>query len=287
MDRQRLKELGYDLGPRAPGGLSQGAWFATASDGAAVVLKWSRDPGWTARYAALLPALEQLRARGAAVPRYRAVVPFAGGTLSVQERLPGRSEDTPPAAVVRGVLDCVAAQVGLGGPPPAATPPAWGAFVVQTLAAGRTGWAAQPHAALRTWDRRSARALERIEAVGASADPGWFPDRGLVHLDLHTDNVLVHAGALSGIIDWDDACLGDPRYDLVQFVFDLDGHGQPRWELVDDAGLEPRVVRAYLALLVLKCTSAAIRHRPDDVPRQLDRAERVFARYRVGADAAS
>ena len=29
-----------------------------------------------------------------------------------------------------------------------------------------------------------------IEAVGAEADPSWFPDDGLVHLDLHTDNIL-------------------------------------------------------------------------------------------------
>ena len=29
--------------------------------------------------------------------------------------------------------------------------------------------------------------LDRVEAVGADADPSWFPDDGLVHLDLHTD----------------------------------------------------------------------------------------------------
>jgi hypothetical protein len=32
--------------------------------------------------------------------------------------------------------------------------------------------------------RRSAAVLDRVEAVGADADPAWFPTDGLVHLDL-------------------------------------------------------------------------------------------------------
>ena len=32
--------------------------------------------------------------------------------------------------------------------------------------------------------------LDRVEAVGADADPAWFPLDGLVHLDLDTDNIL-------------------------------------------------------------------------------------------------
>ena len=38
---------------------------------------------------------------------------------------------------------------------------------------------------------------------------------------------------------------------------------------------------SYVAFLVLKGTASAILHRPDDVPRQLDRADRVFDRYGV------
>ena len=137
------------------------------------------------------------------------------------------------------------------------------------------------HEPLRTWGRRSAEVLGRAEAIGADADPSWFPDDGLVHLDLHTDNVLIDNGTITGIIDWEGACTGDHRYDLVQFAFDLDGHNQPIWDVVDAAGFERRVLRAYVALLVLKCTSSAILHRPKDVARQLDRAERVFDRYGV------
>ena len=67
------------------------------------------------------------------------------------------------------------------------------------------------------------------------ADPDWFPDDGLVHRDLHTDNVLIDGGApirhhrLGG-------GAGDHRFDLVAFAFDLDGHSQPIWDVVDAAG---------------------------------------------------
>jgi aminoglycoside phosphotransferase (APT) family kinase protein len=101
-----------------------------------------------------------------------------------------------------------------------------------------------------------------------------------VHLDLHTDNILAgDDGALTGIIDWDGACAGDHRFDLVTFAYDLDGHDQPIWDVVEATGIELRVLRAYVAHHALRFTSAQVRHHTDDVPRQLDRAERVLDRY--------
>ena len=278
MNRAQLLELGFELGARAAGGESQGAWFATAPEGALVVLKWFPDETVADRYAVLLPALDELRSRGVPVPEYPHVITVDGWTLSAQRVLPGHSEDNPSPAVVEAMVECIAAKAGLGGPQPAPDLQPWGAFIVRTLNVGLDGWVM--HEPLRTWDRRSAAVLDRVEAVGADADPSWFPDDGLVHLDLHTDNVLVSEdGALTGIVDWEGACAGDHRFDLVSFAWDLDGHGQPIWDLVDAAGLEPRVVRAYVAHHALRGTDWAIRHHPEDVPRQLDRAERVLDRY--------
>ena len=277
MNHAQLRELGFELGGRVAGGESQGAWFATAPDGAPVVLKWFPDETMADRYAVLLPALDQLRSRGVPVPEYPHVITVDGWTVSAQRVLPGHSEDNPPPAVVEAMVGCIAAKAGLGGPRPV---PGlhWGEFIVRTLTVGLDGWIM--HEPLRTWDRRSAAVLDRVEAVGADADPSWFPDDGLVHLDLHTDNVLVgDDGTLTGIVDWEGACAGDHRFDLVSFAWDLDGHGQPIWEIVDAAGLEPRVVRGYAAHHAVRGTGWAIRHHPEDVPRQLDRAERVLDRY--------
>ena len=101
-----------------------------------------------------------------------------------------------------------------------------------------------------------------------------------MHLDLHTDNILAgYDGTLTGIIDWEGACAGDPRFDLVRFAYDLDGHDQPVWDVVEATGIERRVLRAYVAHHALRCTSWQTHHHTDDVPRQLDRAERVLDRY--------
>jgi aminoglycoside phosphotransferase (APT) family kinase protein len=274
----RLGELGFELGARAEGGESGGAWFATAPDGTPVVLKWFADATMSDRYALLLPSLDELRSRGVPVPEYLHVVAIDGWTVSAQRVLPGASVPNPAHALVERVFDCTAAMVGIACPLPAPGVAAWGASVLRTLTSGVDGWAM--HEPMRTADRRSAAVLERVAAIGAEADPSWFPSDGIVHLDLHTDNVLAgEDGMLTGIIDWEGACAGDPRFDLVRYAFDLDGHDQPIWELVEATGIEPRVLRAYVAHHVLRCTSWAIEHRPDDVPRQLDRAERVLDRY--------
>jgi aminoglycoside phosphotransferase (APT) family kinase protein len=274
----RLRELGFELGPRAEGGQSERAWFATAPDGAPVVIKLFPDETVADRYALLLPALDELRSRGVPVPAYPHVLAVDGWTLAAQQVLPGASVDNPAPALVERVFECIAAMAGIACPLPAPGPDPWGASVVHTLTVGVDGWA-EPEP-MRAGGRRSAAILDRVEAVGADANPGWFPTDGLVHLDLHTDNVLADdEGRLTGIFDWDGACAGDPRFDLVRYAYDLDGHDQPVWDLVEATGIEPRVLRAYVAHHALRCTGWAIVHHPEDVPRQLDRAERVLDRY--------
>jgi aminoglycoside phosphotransferase (APT) family kinase protein len=274
-----LRTLGFELGARAELGVSDaGAWFATAPDGAPVVLKWFPDETVAERYAVLLPALDELRRRGAPVPEYPHVLVVDGGTLSAQRVLPGASVRNPSTVMVEQVVEWVAVLAGIACPllPPDARP--WGASVVHTLTVGVDEWAM--HEPLRTGGRRSTAVLDRVEAVGADAEPAWFPTDGFVHLDLHTDNLLAgDDGALTGIIDWEGACGGDPRFDLVTFAYDLDGHDQPIWDLVEATGIEPRVLRAYVAHLALRWTSWQIHHHTDDVARQLDRAERVLDRY--------
>ena len=277
MNRDRLRALGFELGARAAGGQSEGAWFATAPDGTPVVLKSFPGDTMAARYGVLLPALDELRSRGVPVPEYVDVLAVDGVTVSAQRLMPGASVGNPPSELVERVFECTAAMAGIACElsPPGADD--WGASVVKTLTIGVDGWAM--HEAMRTGGRRSAAVLDRVEAIGADADPTWFPTTGLVHLDLHTDNVLADDGRLTSIIDWDGACAGDPRFDLVRYAFDLDGHDQPVWDLVERTGIEERVLRAYVAHHVLRCTGWAIERHPDDVPRQLDRAERVLDRY--------
>lgn len=277
MNTERVRDLGFRLESRAPGGESGGAWFATAANGERVLLKWFADEGMAERYALLLPALDLLRSRGVPVPEYPLVRVVDGCTLSAQQVLPGRSFPTAPPALVDRMIECVSAAAGIVAPPPAPAPHGWGEFVIHALTVGEHGWA--EHGSLRAHSDRARRIIDLVESIGADADAGWFPTSGLVHFDLHTDNVLaLDDGTLTGIIDWESACAGDHRYDLVAYAFDLDGHGQQIWYRVEPL-VEPQVLRAYVAHMTLRRTHWAIRHHPEDVPRQLDRAERVLDRF--------
>jgi Ser/Thr protein kinase RdoA (MazF antagonist) len=272
---EQLRDLGFRLEGRTPGGESGSAWFATTNEGARVVLKWFAGETMARRYALLLPALDVLRSRGVPVPVYTFAGAVDGWTLSAQEVLPGRSFPTWKPRLVERMIECVNAADGVAGPP-VPKMKSWGEYMIHTLTAGEEGFA--EHHSLRAHSERSRRILDVIEAVGAEAEASWFPTSGMVHFDPHTDNVLaLDDGTLSGIIDWEGACEGDPRFDLVEFAFDLDGHGQDIWERIEPL-VEPRVLQAYVAHVALRFTDWAIRYHPEDVPRQLDRTERVFRR---------
>lgn len=278
MNPDRLRDLGYHVERRAPGGATSGAWFATNRGGVPVVLKWVPGDDAARRARALAPLIDELRTRGSPVPALLDVQRIDGGSLTAQQVLPGRSLDNPPPRLIDELFEALDAQRGLASAlrPPDARP--WGESVVHVLTDHQPGWAS--HDALRAGGPQSVALLERICAIGGATEATWFPDDGLVHLDLHTDNVLVgEGGALTGIIDWDGACGGDPDFDRVRFAFDLDGHDQPIWERVEATDIDPRVLRAYIAHQALRCTAWALQVRPDDVPRQLARAERALDRY--------
>lgn len=42
-----------------------------------------------------------------------------------------------------------------------------------------------------------------------------YTEQTLIHGDFTVDNVMVHNGKITGIIDWGDGCYGDPRYDVT------------------------------------------------------------------------
>lgn len=86
---------------------------------------------------------------------------------------------------------------------------------------------------------------ERVAEILADA-AGLRPSSAsaLLHGDLHHRHVLVDAGRLTAVIDWGDACLGDPSIDL-QLVWSL-LPPEGRASFVEEYGAidEQRLVRA-------------------------------------------
>jgi len=70
----------------------------------------------------------------------------------------------------------------------------------------------------------------------------------LVHNDLGTEHVLIRDGELAGIIDFEDATVGDPLIDLVGFDIDL---GRPWTERIARAAgitIDEERLRFYVAM---------------------------------------
>lgn len=59
---------------------------------------------------------------------------------------------------------------------------------------------------------------QSLDAIALLADSIPEP-RGLVHGDFGSNNVLVTDGVITGLIDWSEAMIGDPRYDLANILF--------------------------------------------------------------------
>ena len=76
---------------------------------------------------------------------------------------------------------------------------------------------------------------KEIEKIWQEAiDAPYAKNRCWIHGDLHTRNILVHEGKLSGIIDWGDMTSGDVANDLV-----------PIWMLWKNPATRQRALDAY------------------------------------------
>ncbi len=206
-----------------------------------------------------------LRVQGAPLPAIlgediRAELPWL-----VLERLPGSDLGAVIGALSDGQLDQIAAGVAAAQ-----------AIAATTRSAGRYGYATTPEEAPHgRWSEvledNLDRSRERIRVAGLF-DPALVDavrrmlaarrieiDRLLPTPFLHdttTKNVIVAPdGRLSGIVDVDDLCFGDPRYAAALTFVALSGYGGPiryveHW--LRHAGAEDDAMfRLYVALFLL------------------------------------
>jgi macrolide phosphotransferase len=171
--------------------------------------------------ARLLPLLGRHLPVPVPQPAGRAPLP-EGGECLVHPYLPGEPLD--PAALVAG--SALAAQVGrtiaaLHEIEPRtlddAGLPTYTADEYRLRRLSDVDRAAQtghvPAPLLARWER----ALEQVAQWRFAATP--------VHGDLAAEHVLVERGAISGVIDWGEACVADPADDLAWVVLAADDEG--------------------------------------------------------------
>jgi hypothetical protein len=274
----------YRVEGRAERGASDdGAWYATDELGRRMVLKRERDSTALARFEALGRSLDALRAKGYPAPAYVAIDVDDEGILLAQSRLAGRTDVAVNERTVDDVLRLNDLQAGVDAPTLAGS--AFGELLVHTLVVGEDGWCV--HESLHAHSARTRALVAHAEALGASLEPAMFPTTGIVHLDLHPGNLLLHDdGSVAGVVDWEGAVPGDHRFDLTSFAYchatasGGDALVAPVWDALA-ASVEPAVLYAYAVHQVVRLVDWVLRHDgAADAEVWLDAGERLLRRLR-------
>lgn len=241
----------------APGG-EVGAAYVRWPDGRRSVLTEGRSRTG--------PLVDKARAAGVPTARQELAAHVDGARVIVQQRLPGAPPTTVDTALVHQMIAVNDRLAGLLAAEPAPRP------TDLYLTGDGPGFCL--HEPLARHSERTARLLERIHAIGERHAAMVGDD--LVHLDFHPGNVLVDAGRLTGVIDWDGATRGDRHFDLVTLRFMLTGHDPGLVRPIDARlnAISERRRLAYWAHMSLRLVDWSIRHHDDaTVTHWLDVAE--------------
>lgn len=157
---------------------------------------------------------------GIAVPEVTAILPLDDQWVCVSRRCPGETLQSLPAdgayaygpAVAR-TLDQLAAVDAvllerLGASPLFGSLGCWPDFVRAVV---ELEW--------RGVSPGLARQIHQWTDLIVQHVPGLPPVLGLVHGDFGSNNVLVQDGTISAVLDWSEARIGDPQYDVANILF--------------------------------------------------------------------
>ncbi|KRE11688.1 hypothetical protein ASE66_24555 [Bosea sp. Root483D1] len=121
---------------------------------------------------------------------------------------------TPVAEVLSAISSIEPEQIGFGpfGSDGVGRFASWRSFVLAVADPMQYDWAAL---GLGEKAKVVARALEFL----LSSASQYSDEHRLVHGDFGSNNVLSEGGRITGVIDWSEALIGDPLYDLANIFF--------------------------------------------------------------------
>ena len=215
-----------DLRPLVGGEFSR-AFAFDAAEGA-FVIRVNDSPHAAESFAKDERAARQFAGPRLPIPRVVARGEEAGLHFCIGERAAGDRAELIPSAerhaffpALLGTLDAIAGadlgdtrgygNWGADGDGEAAS---WRAFLMAVAANRAEGYYRDWHALFRDsfLDRDLFDALYRRMLHLATSCP---EERRLIHCDLHFDNILAAGRQITGVIDWGNACYGDPLYDVA------------------------------------------------------------------------
>ena len=108
--------------------------------------------------------------------------------------------------------------------------------------------------------------VTRHRRLAETALRPWTPV--FIHGDLHIEHVFVDGDEVTGIIDWSEACQGDPLYDLATLTL---AHQEHLGDVIDGYGTEVdrdliRAWRSWRCLVVVRWLAENGSGSPDEYP---------------------
>jgi Phosphotransferase enzyme family len=266
----------YQLVGRLAGG-ETGAHECVDPDGRRVVVKWELAPASQVQRLCAVGLADRLREQaGWPVPR-QTTVETGNCLFVIQDLLPGEPIARLTHSLVDRLLELHAARAGLEQPDDASR---WPEQLIETLTIGGVGYCV--HDSLRNHDARTARLIDRVEAIGYSVEADALTGHDIVHWDFHPGNVLEIDGRVSAVIDTDFVTTGDAAFDLATLaVSSLATDCEPgvRRRVLDLGvrGLDEPKRAAYVGHLLLRYLDWSIRKtRVEAVEFWLGAADRLF-----------
>jgi aminoglycoside phosphotransferase len=269
------RQLGVDyrlLSPFAAG--ENRATFAVSAGETALVLKLDYV-GRLADHQRAAGVCDWLAARGYPAPRTLAAGVASGHAYTLRAQLPGVSMSPDDASQVSALIALNALQAG--GAQAAGLPAGdWPAPAADPVLHGGQGYCL--HETMRQSPETS-RLLDDLQARARRGQGAVATTDDIVHFDFNPANLLVDAGRLTGVIDWEGVRAGDRAFDLATLLFYLyDAPGAAGLLWSELAALRPApAVGAYLAHIVLRQVEWSLRlHEAALSRRYLDRAHRLL-----------
>jgi aminoglycoside phosphotransferase (APT) family kinase protein len=272
-------ELGLRIKQPLPGGIF-GATVVEDRDGLEMVLKAEPGESWAPKFARSAALAERLRSRGYPAPLYVSIGVVGDTSWSLQERLPGATPPITTRAHAAQLLDLVQQHAGA-----ADSSERWRDAAMPAMA----GWIA----GLGSCDSTGTLAKELGRTVRACGDAD-LREGDVVHGDFSHRNCLASGERITGIIDWEQACVGDWRLDLISLAYwaqlqptRVDAAAGAMLSEAVRAACPPEVHALFTAYLALRHLDFESRMRPAGTPRLVAAIEaRVAQWWRLGARAA-
>jgi Ser/Thr protein kinase RdoA (MazF antagonist) len=196
-------------------------WQSETTDGTPVAVKLVNNPWTVERLPWLSSTIDSLRDSGYRVPRVLWHAALREGWFGiVLEWVPGRPASQLSAALLERLLELIpvhaAMDTGSGG---------WDVakWIDNVVFDEWQGW----------WESATTAApalAHRLRAFAEPARGSRLSCNDLVHHDFNLSNILVHNGAVSGIVDWQDAGRGSRALDLATLLFE--------WHRLQEIGSE-------------------------------------------------